>query len=217
MSSPRQGVLLVVSGPSGVGKGTLISGLLSRRPEVRVSVSCTTRPPRPGEVHGREYFFVSPEEFSRLREAGGLLEWAEVYPGLLYGTPRQAAETALARGEDLILEIDDQGAQSVRAALGDRAVLVCVAPPSFGDLRKRLSGRATESPESLRQRLATARSEIANMGLYDYVIINQEVPVAVEALEAVLLAERHSRRFAGWQQLQARLLAEADQEETVHG
>jgi len=218
MSSRRQGVLLVVSGPSGVGKGTLIAGLLARRPEVRVSVSCTTRPPRPGEVEGREYFFVSLEEFSRRREDGALLEWAEVYPGLLYGTPRQAVEETLARGEDLILEIDDQGAQSVRAALGERAVLVCVAPPSFAALHERLAGRRTESPESLRERLATAHGEIANMGRYDYVIINREVEPAVEALEAVLLAERHSLRFAGWQALQSRLLAEAaDEEGSAHG
>ena len=206
---------MVVSGPSGVGKGTLIAGLLARQPEVRVSISCTTRAPRPGEEDGREYYFLSREEFERRREAGELLEWAEVYPGTFYGTPAPPVQAALAQGVDLVLEIDDQGAQSVREKLGDRAVLVFVAPPSFAALHSRLADRQTESAESLRERLATAREEIANLGSYDYLIVNEEVAPAVSALEGVLLGEHHSLRSLDWQSLRGRLLAEADRDEVA--
>lgn len=212
MKLPRQGVLLVVSGPSGVGKGTLIRGLLVCHPQARISVSCTTRPPRPGEQEGVDYCFVSPEEFARLRAGGELLEWAEVYPGTLYGTPRAPVEQAWAAGKDLILEIDGQGAMAVREALGQRAVLVFVAPPSFGDLRRRLEGRHTESAQSLRERLATARREIGEMGRYDYLVVNDEVAPAVEQLVAILTAEQSSLRVAPWQQRRDRLLAQAAEE-----
>jgi guanylate kinase len=206
---------MVVSGPSGVGKGTLISGLLARRQEVRVSTSCATRAPRPGEVDGRDYFFVSRAEFDRLREAGELLEWAEVYPGTFYGTPLGPVNETLEAGGDLILEIDDQGAQSVRQALGERAVLVFVAPPNFGALHDRLAGRHTETPESLRERLATARHEIGDLGAYDYLVINETVEPAVASLEAILLAERASLRVTDWRGVQARLLAEAQAVEVI--
>ena len=206
---------MVVSGPSGVGKGTLIAGLLARQPEAQVSVSCTTRAPRPGEEEGREYFFLAHDEFNRRREAGELLEWAEVYPGVFYGTPLGPVQAALAQGVDLVLEIDDQGAQSVHDKLGQRAVLVFVAPPSFSALHNRLAGRHTETPESLRERLDTAREEIGNLGGYDYLIVNEEVQPAVEALEAILLGEHHSLRSLDWQRLRTRLLAEADREEVI--
>jgi guanylate kinase len=212
MTYQRHGRLLVVSGPSGVGKGTVISGLLARQPEVRVSISCTTREPRPGEQDGREYYFVSDAEFDRRRDAGELLEWAEVYPGVYYGTPLGLVVESLAAGVDLILEIDDQGAQSVRRQLGEQAVLVFVAPPSFAALHDRLAGRQTETPEGLRERLDTAREEIGNLGLYAYLIVNDQVEPAVNALEAVLLAERHSLQSVDWQGLQARLLEEASRE-----
>jgi guanylate kinase len=210
MELSRRGILLVVSGPSGVGKGTLIKGVLGKYPRIRLSVSCTTRAPRPGEREGVDYFFVSPVEFSRMRAAGELLEWAEVYPGLNYGTPRGPVEAALARGEDIILEIDDQGAQSVRTIRGDGAVLIFVAPPSFAELHRRLADRQTESATQLRARLITARAEIADMGAYDYVIVNDRVAPATAQLEAVLLAERAAQAAVDWQGLQAALLAEAD-------
>ncbi len=210
MEPARRGILLVVSGPSGVGKGTLIKGVLTQHPEVRLSVSCTTRPPRSGEQEGVDYFYLSPEEFERRRDAGDLLEWAEVYPGLSYGTPRAPVEDALARGEDIILEIDDNGALQVRQLLGKRAVLVFVAPPSFAELRRRLADRKTESPEQLRARLETARAEIANLGAYDYVIVNDRIEPATRQLEAVLLAERVARHTVEEESLQAALLAEAD-------
>lgn len=210
MEPARRGILLVVSGPSGVGKGTLIKGVLAQHPEVRLSVSCTTRPPRPGEREGVDYFYLSPEEFEHRRESGALLEWAEVYPGLNYGTPREPVEEALAQGEDIILEIDDNGALQVRQLMGERAVLVFVAPPSFAELRRRLADRRTESPEQLRARLETARAEIANLGAYDYLIVNERIESATRQLEAVLLAERVACHTVDAESLRAALLAEAD-------
>ncbi len=211
MQLSRRGILLVVSGPSGVGKGTLIKGVRVKYPAIRLSVSCTTRDSRPGEREGEDYFFVSLDEFARMREAGELLEWAEVYPGLNYGTPRGPVEEALARGEDIVLEIDDQGARQVRRVMGERAVLVFVAPPSFAELHRRLADRGTESPEQLRARLTTARTEIANLGAYDYVIVNDQIEPATQRLEAVLLAEQSAPRAVDWEALRSALLAEADQ------
>jgi guanylate kinase len=210
MQLQRRGILLVVSGPSGVGKGTLIKGVLAKYPQTRLSVSCTTRPPRPGEREGVDYFFLSPGEFERRRDGGALLEWAEVYPGLNYGTPRGPVEEALAQGEDIILEIDDQGARQVRRLMGERAVLVFVAPPSFAELCRRLAGRKTESAEQLRARLTAERAKIADMGAYDYVIVNDQVAPATERLEAVLLAQQVAHAVVDWQSLRAALLAEAD-------
>ena len=210
MQLTRRGILLVVSGPSGVGKGTLIKGVRAKYPALRLSVSCTTRESRPGEREGEDYFFVALDQFAEMRDSGALLEWAEVYPGLNYGTPRGPVEEALARGEDTVLEIDDQGARQVRRVLGARAVLVFVAPPSFAELRQRLVDRGTESPAQLRARLTTARAEIADMGAYDYVIVNDRVEPATERLEAVLLAEQSAQGAVDWVALQAALLAEAD-------
>ena len=209
-SSRPRGLLLVVSGPSGVGKGTLIAGVLARHPEVRVSVSCTTRPPRPGEVNGRDYHFVSLDEFERLRDDGGLLEWAVIHGDLYYGTPRKPVEEALARGEDMILEIDYQGARAVRSILGDRSVLVFVAPPSWQTLLERLMLRHTERPEEVATRLHSARREIAHMGLYDYIVVNDNLQRATDELEAILLAERCTASRFDWQGLRDRLLAQAD-------
>jgi guanylate kinase len=157
-----------------------------------------------------DYYFVAPEEFDRLRAADEFLEWAEVYPGLTYGTPRRPVEEALARGEDIILEIDDQGAQSIRAIMGTRAVLVFIAPPTFTELWRRLTGRKTESAEQLRSRLTAECAKIADMGAYDYVIVNDQVEPATARLEAVLLAEQAAHAAVDWQALQAALLAQAD-------
>lgn len=206
----RQGLLLVVSGPSGVGKGTVINRVMQRHPDVRLSVSCTTRDPRPGEVEGDHYHFVSVEEFTRLRDAGEFLEWASVYEGLYYGTPRGPVEQAIAGGVDIIFEIDYQGARSVRSQMAGSAVLVFIAPPTWRALVERLRRRQTEHPEALAERIATARREIENMGMFEYVIVNDEVERAARELEAILVGERHRLVRANYEELRDRLLAEAE-------
>ena len=206
----RQGLLLVVSGPSGVGKGTVIRGVMARHPEVKLSVSCTTRPPRPGEVDGQDYHFVSVEEFEAMREAGELLEWAVVHGDIFYGTPRKPVEEAIARGEDMILEIDYQGARSVRGLLGRRAVLVFIAPPSWDALLERLRKRHTERPEEVAKRLESARREIAHINMFEYVVVNDVLEEAVDALEAILVAERTRLGRLKWERLAEAILADAE-------
>ena len=209
---PRDGMLLVVAGPSGVGKGTMISELVKRRPELAISVSCTTRKPRPGEVHGRDYYFVSREEFERMRREGELLEWAVVHKDIWNGTPRKPVEEALGQGEDMLLEIDYQGARQVRELMGERAVLVFVAPPSWKALLDRLRKRHTEAPQDITKRLDSAREEISHIDMFDYLIVNDDLCQAVDALEAILDAERCRLSRIRWQELQQRLLAQADEE-----
>lgn len=207
----KQGVLLVVSGPSGVGKGAVIGQLLSRHPEVAKSVSCTTRHPRPGEVEGRDYFFVTPAQFADMRESEQLLEWAVVHQDLQYGTPRGPVEEALAEGHDIILEIDYQGARSVRNIMGDRATLIFVAPPRWQDLVDRLRGRSTEDEDATCKRLASAIHELAHVELFQYLIINDDLQTAVGELEAILLAERQRLDRMDWQPFVESLREEASQ------
>jgi guanylate kinase len=155
---------------------------------VRYSISATTRKPRTGEEHGREYFFFSKEEFEALRDQNGFLEWAQVYDNY-YGTPRAFVEEVLASGKDCILEIDPQGALQVRKAT-DEAILVFIAPPSLEELRNRLTGRGTESAEEVEKRLSCAESELAYRDKYDYIIVNDDVETAAAKMEAILLAEK---------------------------
>ena len=211
MADSGRGILLVVSGPSGVGKGTVISGLMERYPDVELSVSCTTRPRRPGEVDGENYHFVSDGEFEQMRRSGQLLEWAQVHDRHFYGTSRQPVEQAVAAGRTLVLEIDYQGAKSVREQLGDQAVLVFIAPPSWQALIERLRKRHTESEQAIAERLASAREEIENMGMYDYVVVNDEVAEAVQQLSGILLAEQQTIERFDWRRLRDELLAQADE------
>ncbi len=184
----ERGVLLVVSGPSGTGKGTVCRQLQQRMDDrVRYSISATTRHPREGEVDGREYFFFDRAHFEALREQNGFLEWAEVY-GNYYGTPRAYVEDVLASGRDCILEIDTQGAFQVREAAPE-AVLVFLAPPSLEELRRRLTGRGTEDAEEVEKRLGCAEREMACRHRYDYIVVNDVVERAAEKLEAILRAE----------------------------
>lgn len=185
----KRGTLVVLSGPSGTGKGTVCGVVRNHLGDaVRYSISATTRKPRTGEEHGREYFFFSKEEFEALRDQNGFLEWAQVYDNY-YGTPRAFVEEVLASGKDCILEIDPQGALQVRKAT-DEAVLVFIAPPSLEELRNRLTGRGTESAQEVEKRLSCAESELAYRDKYDYIIINDDVETAAAKMEAILLAEK---------------------------
>lgn len=183
-----KGLLVVVTGPSAVGKGAIVKALIARYPGVRFSVSMTTRARRPGEVHGREYWFVSREEFFAQVRAGALLEWAEVY-GNYYGTPRAPLEEALQRGETFILDIDIQGAGAVREQYPD-AVSVFVIPPSMAELERRLRQRGSESEEQVRRRLAEAPRWLEQGLTYDYVVVNDDLDAAVAHLHAIIEAER---------------------------
>ncbi|ASY35927.1 MULTISPECIES: guanylate kinase [unclassified Streptomyces] len=174
--------LTVLSGPSGVGKSTVVAHLRKEHPEIWLSVSATTRRPRPGEQHGVQYFFVSDEEFDKLVANGELLEWAE-FAGNRYGTPRAAVTERLERGEPVLLEIDLQGARLVRASMPE-ARLVFLAPPSWEELVRRLTGRGTEEPEVIERRLAAARVELAAESEFDVTLVN----TAVEDVSRELLA-----------------------------
>ncbi len=190
----KRGTLIVLSGPSGTGKGTVLNVVRDHLGDaVRYSISATTRKPRTGEEHGREYFFFTKEDFEALRDENGFLEWAQVYDNY-YGTPRAFVEDVLASGHDCILEIDPQGALQVRKAT-DEAVLVFIAPPSLEELRRRLTGRGTESAQEVEKRLSCAESELAYRDKYDYIIVNDDVEAAAAKMEAILLAEKcHSHR-----------------------
>jgi guanylate kinase len=182
--SPGKGRLFVISGPSGAGKSTVIRSLLERKPDLVLSVSDTTRPARPGEVHGVDYQFVSRGEFLGKRDRGEYLESAEVY-GNLYGTPRSPVQTELVSGNDVILEIDIQGAGMVKRALPE-AVLVFIEPPSFDELSARLRGRGTEDAESLLRRMQASYDEMKAKGAYDHIIINDDLVRSTGELVRIL-------------------------------
>jgi guanylate kinase len=177
--------LTVLAGPTAVGKGTVAADIRKNHPEVWISVSATTRRPRPGEVHGRHYWFVTDEEFDDLVASGQLLEWAVVHKGARYGTPRRPVEEALAAGRPALLEIDLQGARQVRRSM-PQALFVFLAPPSWEELVRRLVGRGTETPEERERRLETARAELAAEAEFDVTVVNTEVHAASEELVALI-------------------------------
>ncbi|HKH22352.1 MAG TPA: guanylate kinase [Solirubrobacterales bacterium] len=181
------GKVFVITGPSGVGKGTLIERLLERVPELELSISATTRDPRPGEVDDREYHFLSPEDFRRRLEAGDFLEHAS-YSGNYYGTLREEVERRLAAGRSVVLEIEVQGARQVRDAMPE-AVQIFIAPPDEAVLRERLEGRGTDSPEAIEQRLRTAEVELGARSEFPHVIVNDEVQRAASELEKLVRGE----------------------------
>ena len=186
----KKGSLIVVSGPSGAGKGTVCDAFLGAHGEIAYSISATTRAPREGEQDGVNYYFLSRAEFERMIDNGELLEWAEVY-GNYYGTPLKKIEERLARGEDILLEIDTQGALNVQKKFPD-GVYVFILPPSFDELEKRLRGRGTDSEAVVARRLAAAAGEIAAAKQYAYTIVNDKVENAVRTLSAIVTAE-HAR------------------------
>jgi guanylate kinase len=184
-SAQRRSRLVVLAGPTAVGKGTVAAEVRRSHPEVWISVSATTRRPRPGEENGVHYWFVSDEEFDRMIADGDLLEWAVVHQAARYGTPRQPVDLALASGRPAMLEIDLQGARQVRSTMPD-ALFVFLKPPSWDELVRRLVGRGTESEEERERRLVTAREELAAESEFDVTIVNHEVHAAAEELVALM-------------------------------
>ena len=188
----RRGIKLVLSSPSGAGKTTLARKLLSRTDRLLMSVSATTRPPRPGEIDGRDYVFLSEEEFSARVEAGRFLEHARVF-GNRYGTPRAPVETALAKGDDVLFDVDWQGTQQLRKSDGQDLVTVFILPPTHAELERRLTQRAQDPVEVVRARMAKAAGEISHWAEYDYIVVNTDVEIALSKIEAILAAERLRR------------------------
>ena len=183
-----KGKLFVVSGPSGVGKNTILNRVVAGRENVQYSISATSRAKRPGEIDGKSYFFVTREQFEAMLQQGELLEYAE-YVGNYYGTPEGPVNAMLEQGMDVILEIEVQGALIVKAKRPD-AHLIFIAPPSFEVLENRLRGRGTEAPEVVSMRLEKARGECARMEDYDYIVVNDRLEEAVQDLAAILRASR---------------------------
>ena len=188
----RRGLMLVLSSPSGAGKTTLSRRLLEGDPAIDLSISVTTRPPRPGEIDGRDYHFIDRAQFDAMVARGELLEWAQVF-GNRYGTPRGPVEKALASGRDVLFDIDWQGTQQLREKGRADLVSVFVLPPSIPDLEQRLKSRAQDTPEVIRSRMAKAADEMSHWAEYDYVVINREIADAFEDVRAILGAERLKR------------------------
>ena len=189
MKQNRKGLLLVISGPAGVGKDTINLSLISRNSDIRMSVSATTRSPRPGEIDGVHYFFKSEEEFQKMIEDGAFLEYMRVFNTHYYGTPKSFVEQELDEGRSVILEIDVQGAMRVKAAYPD-AVLIFIAPPSMSELKSRLIHRGTESSEAIERRFETAYHEMELVDRYDYVVVNDILDLAIARTEDIIVAER---------------------------
>jgi guanylate kinase len=197
----EKGLLLVLSGPSGVGKGTVCKALREMMPELVYSVSATTRAPRAGEVDGVNYFFKTRDEFRRMIETDQLLEWAE-YVGNYYGTPRLFVEEQMAQGKDVILEIEVQGALQVKQKF-PQGIFLFLAPPDLEELQNRIVGRGTETEETVKSRMEVAKTEIEMMDHYDYVVVNDTIPAACERIRAIILAEhlkkdRQIHKFRKW-------------------
>lgn len=185
------GLLIVLSGPAGVGKGTVCSALRNQMPDIVYSVSATTRQPRQGEVEGVNYFFKSREQFKEMIRRDALLEYAE-YVGNYYGTPREFVEQTLARGKDVILEIEVQGALKVKEKF-PKAVFVFLLPPSLDELKQRITGRGTETQEIINTRMNVAVEEMNLLRHYDYAVVNDEIEAASERIRSIIIAE-HCRK-----------------------
>ncbi|NEI69837.1 guanylate kinase [Rhizobium lusitanum] len=188
----RRGLMLAISSPSGAGKSTIARTLLDTDKQVSLSVSVTTRQRRPSEIADVHYHFVSQREFERLRDSDSLLEWAEVH-GNFYGTPREPVETAMAEGRDMLFDIDWQGAQQLQEKMPADVVSIFVLPPTMTELQSRLHRRAEDSEEVIAMRLANSRAEIAHWREYDYVIINDDLNAAFDAVQSIVKAERLRR------------------------
>lgn len=184
----RHGILIVLSGPSGTGKGTICKALLASCTNLHYSISATTRPPRPGEVNGVNYWFIAPEEFRRMVGQEELLEWAEVY-GNYYGTPRRWVADMLGSGQDVVLEIDTQGAMQIKRKF-PQGVFIFIVPPSLKELEDRIVKRGADSPEVIVKRLGCVKEELGFAPQYDYAVVNDEVAAATTKIAAIILAEK---------------------------
>ena len=185
----RKGLLLVVSGPSGAGKGTICKALLNKNDQIKLSVSATTRKPRNGEVHGVNYFFIEKEEFTKMIENGEFLEYAQIYDNF-YGTPKAAIIECLENGQDVILEIEMQGARQIKEVYPE-GVFIFVLPPSLEELKSRIVGRGTETQEEIEKRFSCAFEEINQIVNYDYFIVNEDIEKSVSDVEAIICAEKN--------------------------
>ena len=185
----RKGLLLVVSGPSGAGKGTICKALLNKNDQIKLSVSATTRKPRNGEVHGVNYFFIEKEEFTKMIENGEFLEYAQIYDNF-YGTPKAAIIECLEKGQDVILEIEKQGARQIKEVYPE-GVFIFVLPPSLEELKSRIVGRGTETQEEIEKRFSCAFEEINQIVNYDYFIVNEDIEKSVSDVEAIICAEKN--------------------------
>jgi guanylate kinase len=188
----RRGLMLVLSSPSGAGKSTITRELLKRDPGISMSVSTTTRPKRPGEVDGKDYFFVGKQEFDRMAAAGEFLEHATVFDNS-YGTPKAPVQKILKSGRDVLFDVDWQGAQKLRPSAPQDVVTVFILPPSIAELERRLHYRAQDSEDVVKNRMAKATAEMSHWDAYDYVIVNEDVAESVGRVQAILTAERSKR------------------------
>jgi guanylate kinase len=188
----RRGLMLVLSSPSGAGKTSISRRLLELNPDLRLSISMTTRPQRPGETEGKDYFFVSDEKFKRHCDGGSFLEYARVFDHF-YGTPRQPVEKTLSQGKDILFDIDWQGTQSLSQSARGDLVTIFILPPSWQELERRLQSRAQDTKNIVQKRMAKARGEMSHWAEYDYVLINDDLDTTVHHVHSILIAERLKR------------------------
>jgi len=197
LKTDRRGLMIVLSSPSGAGKTTLTRKLLADNPNMAMSVSATTRPARPGEKEGVDYFFVNKTRFTELEDAGQFLEHAKVFDNY-YGTPRGPVEDALSKGRDVVFDIDWQGAQQLTQAAADDLVKIFILPPNMRELEQRLRTRAQDSDAVIAKRMSKSESEISHWAEYDYVIVNEDVSTALAELQTIVNSERMRRRRQMW-------------------
>jgi guanylate kinase len=188
----RRGMMIVLSSPSGAGKSSLAREILARNPKMMLSVSVTTRAPRPNETDGKDYYFVSQEEFEKMRDEGSLLEWAKVF-GNYYGTPKKAVTEALENAQDVMFDIDWQGTQQISQNMEEKVVSIFILPPSIKELEGRLQKRAEDSDDIIKDRMSQAASEISHWAEYDYVIINKDFEESIISIQSIVNAERLKR------------------------
>lgn len=187
-SSPREGKVIIISAPSGCGKSTIIKALMARGDvDMQFSVSATNRGPRPGETHGESYYFLTDEEFRRAIENEEFVEYEEVYPGRFYGTLRREVERIVGSGHNVVLDIDVKGGVNVKRLYGPRAVSIFIEPPSVGELRRRLEGRATETSEAIEQRVSRARLELSYAPQFDFTVVNDDLDTAIDTVNDILV------------------------------